>query len=246
VFATLLVVSALLAGCGGGSSRPALVVSAAASLHKAFTLYAHGFSSATLRFSFAGSDALAAQIEQGVRPDVFASANMSLPAKLYAKGLVEKPVVFAANTLVLAVPAKSTLAELKDAERRGVAIAVGTPTVPVGAYTLTIVRRLPAAQQRSLQANVVDREPDVSGIVGKLMEGAVAAGFLYATDVRATRGALRAIELPARIQPQVAYAAAIVKGTKHMAQAQAFVSGLLHGAGQLDLRNAGFLPPPGT
>jgi molybdate transport system substrate-binding protein len=246
VFATLLVVSALLAGCGGGSSRPALVVSAAASLHKAFTLYAHGFSSATLRFSFAGSDALAAQIEQGVRPDVFASANMSLPAKLYAKGLVEKPVVFAANTLVLAVPAKSTLTDLKDAERRGVTIAVGKPTVPVGAYTLTILSRLPAAQQRSLQAHVVDREPDVSGIVGKLIEGAVAAGFLYATDVRATRGALRAIELPAPIQPQVAYAAAIVKGTKHMAQAQAFVSGLLHGAGQLDLRNAGFLPPPGT
>jgi molybdate transport system substrate-binding protein len=246
VFATLLVASALLAGCGGGSSRPALVVSAAASLHKAFTLYARGFSSATLRFSFAGSDALAAQIEQGVHPDVFVSANASLPDQLYTQGLVEKPVVFAANTLVLAVPAKSTLTELKDAERRGVTIAVGTPTVPVGAYTLTIMRRLPAAQQRSLQANVVDREPDVSGIVGKLMEGAVAAGFLYATDVRATRGALRAIELPAPIQPQIAYAAAIVKGTKHMAQAQAFVSGLLHGAGQLDLRNAGFLPPPGT
>jgi molybdate transport system substrate-binding protein len=242
----LLAVSAILAGCGGGGSRPALVVSAASSLHEALTAYARGFPSATLRFSFAGSDALAAQIEQGVHPDVFASANTSLPERLYARGLVEKPVVFAANTLVLAVPARSALTELGDTEKRGVTIAVGTPTVPIGAYTVTILRRLPAAQQRSLQANVVDREPDVSGIVGKLMEGAVAAGFLYATDVRATRGALRAIELPALIQPQVAYAAAIVKGTKHMAQAQAFVSGLLHGAGQLDLRNAGFLPPPGT
>jgi molybdate transport system substrate-binding protein len=246
VFAALLAVSALLAGCGGGSGRPALVVSAAASLHKAFTLYAHGFSSATLRFSFAGSDALAAQIEQGVHPDVFASADTSLPETLHARGLVEKPVVFAANTLVLAVPAKSTLTELKDAERRGVTIAVGTPTVPIGAYTMTILGRLPAAQQRPLQANVVDREPDVSGIVGKLIEGAVAAGFLYATDVRATRGALSAIELPALIQPQVAYAAAVVKGTKHVAQARAFVAGLLHGAGQLYLRQAGFLPPPGT
>jgi molybdate transport system substrate-binding protein len=246
VFATVLAVSALLTGCGGGSSRPALVVSAAASLHKAFTLYAHGFRSATLRFSFAGSDALAAQIEQGVHPDVFASANTSLPEKLYARGLVERPVVFAANTLVLAVPAKSTLTELNGAERRGVTVAVGTPTVPIGAYTVTILSRLPAAQQRSLQANVVDSEPDASGIVGKLMEGAVDVGFLYATDVRATHGALRAIQLPARLQPQVAYAAAIVKGTHHLAQAQAFVSGLLHGAGALDLLKAGFLPPPGT
>jgi molybdate transport system substrate-binding protein len=244
-FATMLAITALSAGCGG-SSRPALVVSAAASLHKAFTLYAHGFRSATLRFSFAGSDALAAQIEQGAHPDVFASANTSLPGKLYTRGLVEKPVVFAANTLVLAVPAKSKLTELKDAERRGVTIAVGSPTVPIGGYTVTILSRLPASQQRALQANVRDSEPDVSGIVGKLTEGAVAAGFLYATDVRATRGALRAIQLPALIQPQVAYAAAIVKGAQHAAQARAFLAGLLHGEGQLELRKAGFLPPPGT
>ena len=58
-----------------------------------------------MRFSFAGSDELAAQIRQGVKPDVFASANTKLPDELYAKGLVEKPTVFAANRLVLAVPA---------------------------------------------------------------------------------------------------------------------------------------------
>jgi molybdate transport system substrate-binding protein len=243
--AATLAVSALM-GCGGGGNRAALVVSAAASLQKAFKLYGQQFHAAAVRFSFAGSDALAAQIEQGVHPDVFASANTSLPGKLYARGLVEKPVVFAANTLVLAVAAKSKLTELKDAERRGVTVAVGSPTVPIGAYTVTILRRLPAGQQRALRANVVDSEPDVSGIIGKLTEGAVAAGFLYATDVRATHGALRAIELPAPLQPQVAYAAAIVRGTRHLAQAQAFLAGLLHGAGQVDLLEAGFLPPPAT
>jgi molybdate transport system substrate-binding protein len=244
--ALALAVSALTGGCGGSSGRPALVVSAAASLHKAFTLYAQQFPSATVRFSFAGSDALAAQIVQGVRPDVFASANTSLPAKLYASGLVDQPLVFAANTLVLAVPASSKLTELRGVERPGVTIAMGTPTVPIGEYTLKILGRLPARERRALLSNVADREPDVSGIVGKLSEGAVDAGFLYATDVRATRGALRAIQLPARLQPQVAYAAAIVKGAQHMALAQAFLSGLLRGAGQRDLLKAGFLPPPAT
>jgi len=55
----------VLAGCGGGSDR--LTVSAAASLKKALTAY-----DAKARYSFAGSDELAAQIRKGARPDVFA------------------------------------------------------------------------------------------------------------------------------------------------------------------------------
>src|SRR5438045_8905762 len=111
-----------LAGCGGssssgsgsgsaassGSSAPDLTVSAAASLKQAFTSYGQHFSGAHARFSFAGSDVLAAQIQQGIKPDVFASANTKLPNMLYAKGLVAKPVTFAANKLVLAVPAGPT------------------------------------------------------------------------------------------------------------------------------------------
>jgi molybdate transport system substrate-binding protein len=243
VLAATLVAATLVAGCGGGG-RPALTVSAAASLKHAFTQYGHRFPQATVRFSFAGSDALAAQIEQGVRPDVFASANAVLPDALYAKDLVEKPTVFAANKLVLAVPAGSRIMALEGLERRGVSVAVGAPAVPVGSYTRTVLARLGAPQRRALEANVVDREPDVSGIVGKLTQGAVDAGFLYASDVAATRGALRAIALPAQLQPRVAYAATIVTGTSHTSQAQAFIAGLLRGAGARALREAGFLPPP--
>jgi molybdate transport system substrate-binding protein len=246
LLAVALATAGLVGGCGAGGGRPTLIVSAAASLEKAFTRYGHQFRAATVRFSFAGSDALAAQIEQGVRPDVFASANAVLPATLHAKRLVEKPIVFAANTLVLAVPARSSIADLSGVERRGVAVAVGTPTVPVGGYTQTVLSRMAPAQRRALLANIVDREPDVSGIVGKLSEGAVDAGFLYASDVAATHGALRAIQLPAQLQPRVAYAAAIVAGTQHSVQAQAFIAGLLRGAGARDLLRAGFLPPPGT
>jgi molybdate transport system substrate-binding protein len=244
--AAALAAAALVVGCGAGGGRPTLVVSAAASLEKAFTLYGHHFRGATARFSFAGSDALAAQIEQGVRPDVFASANTVLPATLYAKGLVEAPVVFAANTLVVAVPAKSSITDLSGVERRGVAVAVGTPSVPVGGYTQTVLGRLAPVQRDALQANIVDREPDVSGIVGKLTQGAVDAGFLYASDVVATRGALRAVPLPVQLRPRVAYAAATVTGTQHRTQARAFIAGLLRGAGAEDLLTAGFLPPPRT
>jgi molybdate transport system substrate-binding protein len=245
LLAAALAAAALVCGCGG-STRPELIVSAAASLKTAFTHYGQQFRAASVRYSFAGSDALAAQIEQGVRPDVFASANEVLPQALYSKGLVAKPVIFAANRLVLAVPGRSRITALSGVERSGVSVAVGTRTVPVGSYTETVLSRLRPAQRRALEANIVDREPDVSGIVGKLTEGAVEAGFVYASDVAATRGALRAIQLPTQLQPQVSYAVAVVKGTQDGAQARAFIAGLLRGPGAQDLLAAGFLAPPRT
>jgi molybdate transport system substrate-binding protein len=240
----LLAAAVAIAGCGS-SSKPTLTVSAAASLQKAFTTYAGQFSQAHARFSFAGSDALAAQIEQGVRPDIFASANTKLPTALYAKGLVEKPVVFTANKLVLAVPTGSTkVARLADIEKPGVTLVIGTPTVPVGDYTDKVLARLSPAQRRAIEANVKDREADVTGVVGKLTQGAADAGFLYATDVKAAGGKLKAIDLPANLQPRVAYGIAIVKGTAHTNEAQQFINGLLSGSGRNDLLADGFLTPP--
>jgi molybdate transport system substrate-binding protein len=243
----LVVTAAFIAGCGSSSSgsKPTLTVSAAASLKKAFTTYGTQFTGATARFSFAGSDTLAAQIEQGVKPDVFASANTKLPNTLYRKGLVEKPVVFAANKLVLAVPAGSTkVNSLADVEKRGVVLVVGTSTVPVGDYTNTVLERLPPAQRSGELANVKDREPDVTDIVGKLTQGAADAGFLYITDVTAAGGRLKAIDLPSNLQPRVAYGVAVLKGAAHPSQARQFVDGLLSGAGRSDLLADGFLPPP--
>lgn len=230
-----------VSGCSGSTDRPALTVFAAASLQTAFDRYGAQFHAATVHYSFAGSDTLAAQIEQGVRPDVFASANMTLPERLYDKGLVQRPRVFTANTLVLAVRAAShSITSLADIERPGVALAIGEPEVPIGAYTRKLLDRLPPSARRAVLANARDTEPDVSGIVGKLTEGAVDAGFLYTTDVRATDGRLRAIALPANLRPRVSYAVAIVKGTAHPAQARRFVAGLLAGAGRRELLAAGF------
>jgi molybdate transport system substrate-binding protein len=250
----LLVLLVLLAGCGGdddgrpgGGDRPQLTVSAAASLKSAFTEYGSQFEDARARFSFAGSDELAAQIEQGVKPDVYAAANTKLPDELHKKGLVEKPTLFAGNQLVLAVPADgSEVASLTDLTKDGVAIAVGQKDVPVGSYTRTVLDRLPADQRKAILANVRSEEPAVAGITGKLTQGAVDAGFLYATDVRASGGKLKAIELQDDLQPTVAYGIAVVKGAQQPEAARAFIHGLLDGEGARALEDAGFLPPPGT
>jgi molybdate transport system substrate-binding protein len=242
----LLACLVLLAGCGGSADKPQLTVSAAASLKNAITDYGHQFDAATVRASFAGSDELAAQIRQGVKPDVFASANTKLPEELYKAGLVEKPRVFAANQLVLAVPVDSAITGVQDLTRAGTTIAMGSESVPVGAYTRKVLAGLPAAQSKAILANVRSNEPDVAGVVGKVATGAVDAGFVYVTDVRAAEGKLKAIELPAGLNPSVAYGVAVVKGAKHPQQARAFVNELLNGAGRAALDRAGFLPPPGT
>jgi molybdate transport system substrate-binding protein len=233
-------------GSGAPSAKPHLTVAAAASLKQAFTNYGKRFPDASARFSFAGSDELAAQIEQGVKPDVYAAANTKLPDQLYTGGLVAKPTVFAGNRLVLAVPASGAkVASLKDLEDDGVTLAIGSKDVPVGSYTRTVLDKLPPAQARAILANVRTEEPDVAGITGKLTQGAVDAGFLYASDVRATDGKLEASELPRTLQPSVAYGAAVVKGAKHPGQARAFIAGLLDGAGAQALKDAGFESPPG-
>jgi molybdate transport system substrate-binding protein len=220
-------------------------VSAAASLKKAFTDFGASFRAADARFSFAGSDDLAAQIRQGAKPDVFAAANTKLPGDLHAEGLVDAPRVFASNRLVLAVPAgEGGIARLADLARKGLKLAIGSPSVPVGAYTRTVLSRLPAAQRSAILGNVGSEEPDVSGIVGKLTQGAVDAGFVYRSDVRGAGGALRAIDLPDELQPEVAYGIAVVRGAEHAEQAKAFVDALLGDAGRRALRAAGLDPPP--
>jgi molybdate transport system substrate-binding protein len=234
-----------LAGCGGsGDSKPTITVSAAASLKKAFEACAATLTGEHVRFSFAGSDELAAQIRQGARPDVYAAANTKLPQQLASAGLLDPPVVFAGNRLVLAVPAGSHVASLDQLARPGTKLVVGEPAVPVGSYTRDVLGRLPAAQRRAILANVRSEEPDVLGIVGKLAQGAADAGFLYATDVVGAGTQLRSIELPAQLQAHVQYGIGIVKGSEHEAQAKAFVDSLTHGTCRQAMHRAGFEPPP--
>jgi molybdate transport system substrate-binding protein len=240
-------VAVVAAGCGGSasSSKPTLKVSAAASLKKALTAYGAQFDQGKAAFSFAGSDQLAAQIEQGAPVDVYAAANTKLPDQLYAKGLIEKPVVFATNTLVVAVRAgDSKITALNDLAKSGTKIAAGAESVPVGSYTLRLLGQLPAAERKAISGNIVSSEPDVAGVVGKVAEGAADAGFVYITDVKASGGRLKAIQIPASFNPTAAYGAAVVKKTKHAKQARDFLNGLVNGAGQQQLRAAGFGPAP--
>jgi molybdate transport system substrate-binding protein len=232
----------VLAGCGGGEGDATLTVLAASSLTEALGEYAKGFSAATVRTSFAGSDQLAAQIRQGAPADVFASADTEYPERLYREGLVGKPRVFARNRLV-AVTADRDVSSLAALATPGVKIAIGDAGVPVGEYTRAVLGRLPAAERGGILANVRSEEPEVSSVLAKVADGAADAGFVYVTDARAAAGEVRTIRLPERLQPEVAYAAAVVRESPDPAAARRYVAGLLSGEGAAALRRAGFLSP---
>lgn len=239
----LVAVAVMVSGCGGERDADELTVSAAASLREAFSEYAAGFRGARVRSSFGGSAELAAQIRQGVRPDVYAAANTDLPAELYREGLVEKPVVFASNRLAVAVPKGSAIDSLDDLARPGTKVAIGSDSVPAGRYARTVIGRLEDGTRDAIVRNVRAEEPDVKGVVGKVAQGAVDAGLVYVTDVAAADGRVDAVEIPADLQPEVAYSAAVVKGAKHPGDARRFVDGLTRGQGEQLLSDAGFEEP---
>ena len=178
--------SLVLAGCGDDTSNsPRLDVAAATSLKTALGAAAPRFDDATVRLSFAGSDQLAAQIRAGARPDVFSAANTKLPAALLREGLVEKPVDFATNQLVLAVPGEgTTVSSIGDLAGPGVDLAIGASRRARRLVHTEGPGQLPAGERQRILDNVRSEEPDVGGVVGKLSQGAVDAGFVYATDVQ--------------------------------------------------------------
>ncbi|HKG35898.1 MAG TPA: molybdate ABC transporter substrate-binding protein [Solirubrobacterales bacterium] len=247
LLATQLGAVVLGAGCGGdeADSEDELIVSAASSLQEAFTVYAdEAFPDADVKQSFAGSDVLAAQIRQGLRPDVYAAADAELPQKLFDEGLVERPRIFAGNELVVAVPADSPISSVADLAEPGLSLVIGDPSVPVGGYTREALRRLPTAEREAILANVGSEEPEVAAVIGKLTQGAADAGFAYVTDVMSAGSELRAVRLPESLEPVVSYGIAGVRDAPHPELAQRFVAGLLEGQGAETLRQAGFLPPP--
>jgi molybdate transport system substrate-binding protein len=193
-------------------------------------------------YSFAGSNTLATQITNGAPADIFASANTTLPAQLYAAGTVEKPVNFTRNRLVIVVPKGNPkgIKSIYDLAKPGVQIDIANSAVPVGSYTLSILKNMNLTAP--ILANVVSQETDVRTVLTKVSLGQADAGFVYSTDAQTVPGQVVVISVPAWAQPKVTYAMAIVSKSPNQATAQAFINEILSKAGQAKMLSYGFLP----
>jgi molybdate transport system substrate-binding protein len=238
--AWLSLVLALIA-CGGddrpeADNRPPTVY-AAASLTEVFPLI-----DPAPQYNFAGSDELATQIREGAPGDVYAAASSKYPQELFGEGLVEEPVTFASNRLVLIVPTDNPaeIEEVADVAKPGTKLVIAAEGVPVGDYTR---RALDDLELTASLDNVVSNEDDVKGVVGKVTLGEADAGFVYATDATAAADDVVVIELPEGSQPPIDYQIAVVEGSETKEAAQAFVDLVLGEEGREQLEAAGFILP---
>jgi len=232
---------ALVALClpGATGAGGSFTVYAAASLTQVFPKI-----SSTPRYSFAGSDQLALQLRQGAPADVFASASPKYTQLLYQDGVVERPVTFARNRLIVLVP-KSNPANIHsvyDLRKSGVKVVIGDQGVPIGSYTRQLLDTL--GIKDAVLHNVVSQETDVKGIVAKVALGEADAGFVYRTDAKPVSARVRTVFLPAWSQPPVRYQIAIVKSSPRRVEARAFIRKVLSNRGRMLLRRAGFGLPP--
>jgi molybdate transport system substrate-binding protein len=234
----LAAASVALAGTSQAKKAPRLTVFAAASLTNVFPqIDPHG------RYSFGGSNTLAAQIEQGLPADVFASANTALPWQLHRKGFVTRPVVFTSNRLVAVIAHGDPkhIGSVQGLEKPGLRIVMAAVGVPVGDYTRKVLARLGMSD---LVGRAVSQETDVREVLAKVTLGEADAGFVYATDAKTVAGKVSLLGIQKSAQPQVLYAAAAVKASGHLQAAKVWVTKLLSKPAQKKLRAAGFLRIP--
>jgi molybdate transport system substrate-binding protein len=229
--------AAAASGTSSSSDSQATVL-AAASLTRVFPQI-----DSSAKYTFGGSGALETDIEQGAPADVFAAASPKQPAQLYAKGLVDKPVEFATNTLVLIVPKGNPahITSVTDITKPGVKLVICDASVPCGDYARTAFKNLGITA--SAMKNVVSQTADVTQTVAEVALGQADAGFVYITDADAAAGKVSVVRLPPQAKPGAEDFIAVAKSAPHPAAAKAFMALVLSSAGQAKLRADGFGAP---
>jgi molybdate transport system substrate-binding protein len=250
----VLVVSNTSSTPGTSPSSAKLTVLAAASLTKVFpqigSLFTRDHPGVTFSFSFAGTDQLAAQIQQGAPADVFAGASTKYGDQLASASLIAPYRVFCSNQLVLVTPASNPagITSLQDLATKPVKLVIGSETVPVGTYTRTVLTNLDAVYGSDYAAavlgRVVSNEDSVSSIITKVGSGEADAGFVYFTDSLVAGSQVNTITLPADAQAVATYPIAAVTASKNLTIAEQFADFILTSSAQSLLERAGFGAPP--
>lgn len=232
-------------GCSPEPGPTEVHVFAASSLTEAFQELEASFErqhpEVDVVLTFAGSQVLRLQIEQGASAHVFASAHEDHAAALVAAGDLSPVVPFATNRLVV-VAAPDNPAGLRGfadlpAARR---LVIGTESVPLGRYTRQMLDRAEPGFAAAVRSHVVSTETNARLVRAKVELGEADAAIVYRSDAAPLP--------PARVWPvpeELDVPARYVIGTHPAspAAASAFVRHVLEPAGQATLAAHGFRPP---
>lgn len=231
--------------------REDLLVFAAASLQELMDEAGRDWqarSGQRVRISYAGSAALARQIERGAPADVFVSADLAWMDYLESRDKIDPATRFdlAANSLVLVAP-RGTL-DVLALEPAALASALGprgrlamaeTANVPAGRYARQ------ALESKGLWAAVEDRLAQADSVRAALAfvaRGEAPLGIVYATDARVDPGVVVVAAFPAGSHEPVRYPAARVRASPS-ARSAGFLGFLQGGQMRERLQKHGFMAP---
>lgn len=244
----LIGLSLLLAAPTPSFSQPPLVL-AAASLQESLNAAADAWAARRHPrpvLSFAASSALARQIESGAPADLFISADESWMDALVAKRLIRPGtrVSFIANRLVLITPANRPL-RLSIGEGFPLARALGNrrlamadpDAVPAGRYGRAALVRL--GVWNAVAPKVAQAE-NVRAALALVQRTEAAAGIVYATDARATKGVSVVGVFPSSTHPPITYPVAVLQ-TATSADAEPFRRFLISREGKAIFARYGFV-----
>jgi molybdate transport system substrate-binding protein len=231
-----------------------ITVFAAASLTDSFKEAGKAFEAAHpgvhVTFNFAGSSALATQINQGAPAVVFASADAA-QMKVVTEGAGSSaPQNFVTNVPVVVVPASgSPVAAFADLAKPGVKLVLASPAVPIGNYARQIFTKASTASgagadfSDKVLANLKSNEADVKSVLAKIQVGEGDAGVVYKTDATVAGNQVKTIEIPTQYNVIASYPIATVNEAKNATVAAAFVAFIRSDAGQQIMAKYGFGKP---
>ncbi len=230
-------------------TNTSLLISAAASLKDALEeikpTYEKDHSSVNLTFNFGASGALLQQIEQGAPSDIFISAAKRQIETLAQKGALipETQMNLANNQLVLVVPnGARTIANLESLKQPEIKrIAIGEPrSVPAGQYAEQALQKLNLindVKPKLVYAN------NVRQVLAAVESGNADAGFVYATDAKISDKVKTAIAVDDRLHSAIVYPMAVLKSSKNVEAAKAFIQYLSSSEARKVLSKYGFIVP---
>lgn len=234
-----------------------LTVLAAASLTEAFSELGEIFEAqnpgVTVAFSFAGSQQLAQQLDQGAPADVFASASKKYMDAAVTSDRVAQtaPQIFVTNRLVVIFPKDNPagLMELKDLAKAGLKLDLADASVPVGQYSLDFLDKASqdeafgAAFKDDVLKNVVSYENNVKAVVTKVALGEADAGIVYVSDITAdVAEQVGNLDIPDALNTIANYPIAAISDSQYPDLAAAFISLVLSPEGQQVLAKYNFIP----